>query len=914
MKFRRALAFILCFVLALPLIACNKDARGDGEDDPGTSDRKTYTITFVLSAEDKAGGAQLGSESMTVSQGKSVSDDNKTLPQPTYARHKFEGWFNGETKIDDKTIISGNITVTAKFVEAQVSDYDKNISTWSKPGHLYIHYLRGDHKESEEVTPSATLSADAPDYNNAVKSTVYEDWGLWLWPKNEEGRLFNAAWIDESGAVYDVELAHTYNDAGWDGINQKPRDPALSVRYDKYANGNDITSIGFQLFMISTRKGTGYWKNDGDNNYLPIKQYVRDDGSVHWFVKQFNVGNGKDYHDTSVSVDNPYANIQTGSAITYNDKTGASFKDASGNPMFIKSTNDNNYPVWTKGVDDADKLGVGYQIFIASFCDSDGDGIGDLKGIISKLDYLKDLNIDVIWLTPFQESTNYHGYDINDYKSVDPRFGTAADYRALVDGVHQRGMKIVMDFVLNHTSKANEWFVKSQALVKETREDGTVVDYRQFYSWINENKYKQLSAADQKQWIGDSYGYYYYSSFDTMPELNYDYQPVRDAILDVCDYWMQYGLDGFRLDAVKHIYMKNEVVGKGNSLSGSRKFADGASANGKVNYDYVDDNGPDGDYSYDARRNFNFYREFNHRLKSKYPNAFVVGETLDGWDARIAGFYQGIDSQFDFNLYYAIPRGIACASGVANGGSKGSIANITTYYKRGQQLFSAFNPKYVGGQFTSNHDMPRARNRVWLSYGSDNGDEYKKISTAQNVKDSDILLKMYYAANMTLPGLSWIYYGDEIGMDGVMQYTLDTGSTSSTASASHEDRVYRQPMKWKDSGNASFAIGYDTYTLELWGANVSLIDSVETQMKKSDSIYNWMKKLTGIRRDKGIGATATMVSSSEKAQGNIEYVIQGAKGKIKVEFKVGGTLSGGIASYSGTLSNGTTMSVCISNA
>ena len=210
---------------------------------------------------------------------------------------------------------------------------------------------------------------------------------------------------------------------------------------------------------------------------------------------------------------------------------------------------------------------VGYQIFIASFADSNGDGMGDLRGIINKLDYLSALGVDTLWLTPFQHSNSYHGYDIMDYFTVDPRFGTLDDYRELLYKAHRKGMKVVMDFVLNHTSLSNPWFTKSQNLVKETvtlpNGSKKEIDYRNFYTWQNEEYIKSIDESTQegrrakKQWFKDANGYYFFSSFgSSMPELNFDNQATRDAILEVALYWMSFGLDGFRLDAVKKLLWK----------------------------------------------------------------------------------------------------------------------------------------------------------------------------------------------------------------------------------------------------------------------------------------------------------------------------------------------------------------------
>ena len=186
-------------------------------------------------------------------------------------------------------------------------------------------------------------------------------------------------------------------------------------------------------------------------------------------------------------------------------------------------------------------------------------------------------------------------------------------------------MKILMDFVLNHTSLSNPWFTKSQNLVKETitLPDGTKkeIDYRNFYTWQNEEYVSSLKDhRAKKQWYKDPNGYYFYSSFgSSMPELNFDYQATRDAILEVALYWMSFGLDGFRLDAVKHIYMVNESRDRSDWI-----VKDSDEAN-------------DADYSFDMNKNLHFFMEFNAKLKASYPNALLLGENFNGDPTKIAG-------------------------------------------------------------------------------------------------------------------------------------------------------------------------------------------------------------------------------------------------------------------------------------
>lgn len=918
MKFKRVIAILLCVAMTLSLVACGTT----GGKKPDNSNKASYTVTFDVGEEARAAGIQ-NPDSVTVKAGEKI-----TLPSPVWADHQIVHWMNGTAVFTSSTSVNSDITLVAEWIT--ITQYDRDINDgkkdWVQSGHLYIHYKRGNHVATEEGTENK--KAKAPDYsgdnasndNYLIESTSYKDWGVWVWPKNGEGKLFNGRHIDESGVVYDILLNNDYQNGGWDGTNKKSLTMVINYK--------DSTEIGFQICETPTRtQGSGFWVNDGGNVYIQLDDCKRDNGSYHWYVSENEVNKGTAYY-TAEDVPNPYADDTTKNK--YVSKGG------------INSNGNLAYAKWTKGAAGWEDDAVGYQIFIASFCDSNDDGIGDIPGIISQLDYLDKLNVDVLWLTPFQNSTGYHGYDISDYYSVDSKFGTLADYRKLVYEAHKRGMKVVMDFVLNHTSTSNVWFQKSSNLVKETDpKTGKTIDYRNFYNWISEADFKNSSkvpahakskddggTGDDSQWFRDKNGYYYYSSFSsTQPELNFDYQPVRDAIIDVALYWMGFGLDGFRLDAVKHIYMANEVRGYGKTI-------------GKL---VEDSNAPQ--YGVDEKRNLHFYNEFNARLKAVYPNAYVVGENLTGDPAQLAPYYAGIDSQFNFNLYYDTSRAVAQSTlQIQQGGQNVNMSYFSTAANartKCDNLFRQQNSNYIDGQFTSNHDLPRARDRMNITgssaklddtYGTfytDNttyelksgGKVTCKSVAGKNldtdaVNKTDVLLRMYYAFQLTFPGISWIYYGDELGMSGLMQYTVAANSTSSTASQPHEDVIYRQPMKWFDNDstkgkNASFEIGYNGMVCELQGLNAEAsFKGVEGQTGDDNSLLEWTRKLTKIRRDYKLGYKATM-SAATNNNGILSYTVKGGNNKtITVTVYAGASSipnpSGALARCEGTIkgSNG----------
>ncbi|MCH5161973.1 MAG: hypothetical protein J1G38_00595 [Clostridiales bacterium] len=962
MKVKKALIFVLCAVLALPLVACEKDG-ASGTVKPGDSN-KEYTVTFDIGDDARAAGVSYNYPAQKVKSGKTLSDKDYFYPRPTWDDdHPFEGWYEGNNALYNTTKITRDWNVVAKWGDAAADreaaeKYESNISSWDEAGHLYIHYKRAGHAEANQ---GKKYNGDGPEYDDpqkAIKDDLYGDWGLWLWPTNGaleengttysyEGILFYPSKIDESGAVYDILLDHTYTKGGWN--ENTLTDKGLNVNYVVQSD-KSLRSMKMQLFRISSRIEDGFWKNDGGNVDLNNSAMKREKGSYHWFVTQGSVGSGSAKF-SGKEVEDKYAD-DVNHDLHPTDKS-------LDNPLNINSnvSNKSKYNINDVPVQDYETTGVGYQVFIASFRDGQADdaytpkgkGMGDLRGVIDALEegYFDKLNVDVLWLTPFQSSTNYHGYDIKDYYSVDPRFGTINDYRELVYKAHARGIKVVMDFVLNHTAENNPWYVKSVNLTKEqnvTFAGNTYdeVDYRNFYNWITKAQYDTIPGEPNEfkkdgsrnpnynpvkaQWYEDSHGYYFYSSFgSSMPELNYDYQPVRDAILDVCNYWMAFGLDGFRLDAVKHIYMKNEV-----------QFTQGGPSG-----DIRDNN--NAAYAYDMTRNMNFWREFNYKLKSHYPNAFLVGENLDGNPENVGPFFEGMDSQFNFHNYYEAGHAFAAAGGggltygtmnQAGDYTAWSTKALSSYKKEldGEQYsnetgfhdvkgYKTFNANYIDGRYTSNHDLPRARDlmnmqthgndELWRSFFGNAEMDRSANPTAPNldlVNMTDKTLRLYYAFNMTTPGISWIYYGDELGMTGNMNTRL-TGQ----AEGAHEDRIYRQPMKWFDdvSANATFDIGFNNYKCELVGLNATqYVKGVDEQDKDEGSMLNWMRTLTKVRNDHPELINGSIDwNSAVMNNGLISFVISGKTGSTRVYINTGSAtnIQSGKTVYASYNLNGTTL-------
>ena len=701
-------------------------------------------------------------------------------------------------------------------LSGEVAEYMDELKESSEANHLYYHYFR---------------------YSNNAKA--YEPWDVWAWaykPTASEGAKFD--WVGRTtskdylsatgdatigklgGAYVDIDLTKTYK-GGWDDINKKIG--KATVKFE------GAEQVGLQIVQSSTRiqKDTEFWNNDGSNLYIKLKDYaleLKGGGTAyHCFVVQDDVQNPSKYPVADVT--DPFKD-DDGKNVTYGD-------DKYNNVQWTK------YAAKKKTAADFKEAGVGYQIMVSSFADSDGDGFGDIYGITQKLDYLATLGVKVLWLTPIQLSDSYHGYDITDYEKVDPKYGSKnspagaangnvvtedtalADYKELITEAHSRNMKIVMDLVLNHTSTSNKWFVKSANLDK---------DYRGYYQWGNHETNKNKINQKNNWYPYGDHCYSYYAKFgSSMPELNFSYKTTREAVEDMSVYWVNdIGVDGFRLDAVKHIYMENEV----SSSSGDT-----------IVYDKSDS----GDYSSDLTKNLHFFRELKAVVTEKAGrDVFFVGENFDGHAYHVAPYYESFDSLFDFYSYFNLTSG--AATGIKNSTSGfgtvgGFLVNESTYSVSEDSgdtnsgirdthkdfvkadgkawnfigVYNTYND-YRGdtslpGLFTSNHDIARVINRV-AGTGTTKGIEKQGTITTSTWEKYEKSADLVKFSELMLPGLTWVYYGDEIGMTG----NFPSGKTDKSAYA---DLWYRQPMKWTTTGGKK-GDTYGTTDYYVTGSNMKV--------------------------------------------------------------------------------------------
>ncbi|MEP7291275.1 MAG: alpha-amylase family glycosyl hydrolase [Chloroflexota bacterium] len=351
---------------------------------------------------------------------------------------------------------------------------------------------------------------------------------------------------------------------------------------------------------------------------------------------------------------------------------------------------------------------VFYELFVRSFYDSDGDGIGDLQGVIQKLDYLNDgdpattddLGVTGLWLMPIMESPSYHGYDVTDYRTVESDYGTNDDFKQLMTEAHKRGIAVIVDLVVNHTSSEHPWFVASAAQDPE---------YADWYRWDTECPTYRGPWGEQV-WIRRGDRCYYAVFWEGMPDLNYANPAVMTEMSDIARYWVKdMGADGFRLDGLKHVVEEGTVQ---ENTASTRAWA----------------------------------AEFHNAVLTAAPDSLTVGEVWSSDYLSSQYVPDGADLVFEFDLATAMLQS-------AQGGRSAAIASLQN------RAFGLYPPnQYVA--FLTNHDQ----NRV--------------MSELRSVEKAKVAASLL----LTQPGVPFIYYGEEIGMQGIKP-----------------DERIRTPMQWDDS-------------------------------------------------------------------------------------------------------------------
>ena len=458
------------------------------------------------------------------------------------------------------------------------------------------------------------------------------------------------------------------------------------------------------------------------------------------------------------------------------------------------------------------KEAVVYQLYPRSFKDSDGDGIGDLKGIISKLDYIKSLGIDVVWLNPIYSSPNDdNGYDISDYRNIMKDFGTMDDFNALLKGMHERGIKLVMDLVVNHSSDEHEWF-------KQSRSSRTN-PYRNYYHWWNAERGKppyrySLFDINHDAWRYDSVTNAYYLHYFSrkQPDLNWENPKLRHEVYDIMKFWLDKGIDGFRMDAF-------QFVAKDTTFpvfpAGFEK--DFIKYYGMVNpiHDYL--------------------KEIHTEVFSKYEMMSVA----EGAGNSFEDAHNLVDAdRNELNMAYAFD---AVDLAKPEGYSVIKLKEIFTKWD------SAFAEKGWLSIYLANHDQARLVSR----FGNDSA-AYRMVSS-----------KMLSTFLMTMRGTPYYYNGDELGMTNIRFDNInDYRDVPTLNEYQHQVKIGgdikkfmdklkfscrdngRTPYQWDSSFNAGFTTGTPWIKVN---PNYKEINAA-AQEKDSNSCLNYFRKLTSLRK------------------------------------------------------------------
>ena len=467
------------------------------------------------------------------------------------------------------------------------------------------------------------------------------------------------------------------------------------------------------------------------------------------------------------------------------------------------------------------KEAVVYQIYPRSFMDSNGDGIGDLQGIILKLDYLKELGIDVIWLSPVYQSPNDdNGYDISDYQAIMTEFGTMEDFDQLLKEAHDRGIKIMMDLVVNHTSDEHEWFKESRSSKDNPKRD--------YYIWkpgkdgAEPNNWESIFKGPAWEYDPVTDEYYLHIFSKKQPDLNWENPEVREEIYRIIRWWLDKGIDGFRMDVI-------------NFLSKDQGYLDGVVHGGKV----LGDGSP---YYLNGPRIHEFLQELNQRVLSEY-DLITVGET-PGVGPEEALLYTGKDRKELHMVFHFEHTDLG-------EGKEGKWTNSEWKLSELKSILSKWQYGLEGEGWNSlywnNHDQPRAVSRF--------GDEGKY--RVESAKMLSVCLHM-------LQGTPYIYQGEELGMTNVAFESIDQYRDIETLN-SFEDLVVRYgwpkermmeaiharsrdnartPMQWNGSENAGFTTG--TPWIQ---TNPNYRDiNAENVLKDEHSIFHFYKKLIALRK------------------------------------------------------------------
>ena len=472
------------------------------------------------------------------------------------------------------------------------------------------------------------------------------------------------------------------------------------------------------------------------------------------------------------------------------------------------------------------KESVVYQIYPRSFCDSNGDGIGDLNGITSKLDYLKELGVDVIWLSPVYKSPNDdNGYDIRDYQDIMDEFGTMEDFDRMLATAHEKGIKIMMDLVVNHTSDEHKWFIESRK--------STDNPYRDYYIWRPAKEDGSLPNNWGSCFSGPAWEYdkttdmYFLHLFSKkQPDLNWDNPVVRQEVFDMMNWWLEKGVDGFRMDVISLISKEQpELPDKEPGINGYATF--NVSANGPHVHEYL--------------------QEMRQKALNN-ADTITVGEcsgvTLEEAKKYARSDEKELNMVFQFE-HMDVDSDEKAGKWTTRKMDLRDLKKILTRWQKGLQDI-AWNSLYW-----ENHDQSRSVSR----FGNDS-DKYREISA-----------KMLATCIHMMQGTPYVYQGEELGMTNCPFNTLENFRDLESINAFHElteqgkmteeemmaaigykgrDNA-RTPMQWDDSANAGFS-GADATPWIMVNPNYTKINAKD-QVSREDSVFKYYQKLIKLRHE-----------------------------------------------------------------
>ncbi len=466
------------------------------------------------------------------------------------------------------------------------------------------------------------------------------------------------------------------------------------------------------------------------------------------------------------------------------------------------------------------KESVVYQVYPRSFCDSNGDGVGDLRGVESKLDYIRELGVNVIWMSPVYKSPNDdNGYDISDYRAIMDEFGTMEDFEHLLAAAHERGLNLVMDLVVNHTSDEHPWFLESRSSRDNPKRDYYI--WREPVNGREPNNWGSVFSGPAWEWDETTGMYYLHCFSKKQPDLNWENPKVRDEVFDMMTWWCEKGVDGFRMDVISMISKPDGMPDAPQEPGAAYGIAmqDGCCCNGPRVHEYL--------------------REMNRRVLSQY-NLMTVGETAQV-NVREAKRYAGSDGS-ELNMVFAFEHVELDAR--PDGKWHLDRISLPAFKENMRKWQDELDEVAWNSLFLCNHDQPRIVSRL----GDESPDSAKCIATMLHLHQ----------------GTPYVYQGEELGMTncpfgGIENYrdveTLNAYRELTEAGLREPEELLRciayksrdnarTPMQWDGTENAGFSTGTPWIMVN---PNYTRIN-VAAQRKDPDSVFHYYKKLIALRR------------------------------------------------------------------